>query len=146
MSATTVSAVRPEEIPSVQDRVTPEEWQTRVDLAACYRLVDYYDMSDLTGTHISARVPGEEDAFLINPYGLFFDEITASSLVKVNLDGEILSETEYRINAAGYTIHSAVHGARHDVQCVLHTHTRAGMAVSALKCGLLPLSQHSARR
>ena len=145
MSATTVSAVRPEDIPSVQDTVSPEEWQTRVDLAACYRLVDYYDMSDLTGTHISARVPGEDDAFLINPYGLFFDEITASSLVKVNLDGEILSETEYRINAAGYTIHSAVHGARHDVQCVLHTHTRAGMAVSALKCGLLPLSQHSAR-
>jgi ribulose-5-phosphate 4-epimerase/fuculose-1-phosphate aldolase len=135
----------PNEIPSMKDKVSPEEWQSRVDLAACYRLIDFYGMSDLTGTHISARVPGEENAFLINPYGLFFEEITASSLIKVDIDGEVLSETDYPVNAAGYTIHSAVHEARHDVECVLHTHTRAGMAVSALKCGMLPMSQHSAR-
>lgn len=145
MSALAAIDVRPEDIPTMREKVSPEEWETRLNLAACYRLVDYYGMSDLTGTHISARVPGEDDNFLINPYGLFFDEITASSLVKIDMDGNILSDTEYRINAAGYTIHSAVHGARHDVQCVLHTHTRAGMAVSALKCGLMPMSQHSAR-
>jgi len=138
-------ALAPEKIPSVRDKVSPEEWQTRVDLAACYRLIDHYDMSDLTGTHISARVPGEKDAFLINPYGLFFDEITASSLVKLDIDGNVLSESEYPVNAAGYTIHSAVHAVRHDVNCALHTHTRAGMAISALKCGLLPITQHSAR-
>lgn len=145
MSAMAAVDVSPEDIPSVRDSVSPEEWETRVNLAACYRLVDYYGMSDLAGTHISARVPGEDNAFLINPYGLFFDEITASSLIKVNLDGDVLSESEYRVNAAGFVIHSAVHEARHDVDCVLHTHTRAGMAVSALKCGLLPMSQHSAR-
>jgi ribulose-5-phosphate 4-epimerase/fuculose-1-phosphate aldolase len=145
MSATAAIALAPEKIPSVRDKVSPEEWQTRVDLAACYRLVDHYGMSDLTGTHISARVPGEEGAFLINPYGLFFEEITASSLIKLDLDGNILSETEYPVNAAGYTIHSAVHAVRHDVNCALHTHTRAGMAVSSLKCGLLPMSQHAAR-
>jgi len=145
MSAAVQSLPHPDDIASMKDKVSPEEWQSRVDLAACYRLIDHYGMSDLTGTHISARVPGEENAFLINPYGLFFEEITASSLIKVDLDGEVLSETDYPVNAAGYTIHSAVHEARHDVECVLHTHTRAGMAVSALKCGMLPMSQHSAR-
>ena len=145
MSNVAATIPAPAEIPSLKDRVSPEEWQTRVDLAACYRLVDLYDMSDLTGTHISARVPGEEDAFLLNPYGLFFDEITASSLIKLDIDGNVLDDTPYAVNAAGYTIHSAVLGARPDVQCALHTHTRAGMAVSALKCGLLPMSQHSAR-
>ena len=145
MSATAAIALAPEEIPSVRDKVSPEEWQVRVDLAACYRLIDRYGMSDMTGTHISARVPGEDNAFLINPYGLFFEEITASSLIKLDLEGNILSESEYPVNAAGYTIHSAVHAVRHDVNCALHTHTRAGMAVSSLKCGLLPMSQHAAR-
>lgn len=145
MSAMAAIALAPEEIPSVRDKVTPEEWQVRVDLAACYRLIDHYGMSDMTGTHISARVPGEDNAFLINPYGLFFEEITASSLVKIDLDGNVLSDSEYPVNAAGYTIHSAVHAVRHDVNCALHTHTRAGMAISALKCGLLPMSQHAAR-
>ena len=129
---------------SLRDNVTPEEWQTRVDLAACYRLIDFYDMSDLTGTHIAARVPGEPDAFLLNPYGLFFNEITASSLVKVNFDGEVLTEdSEYPVNAAGFTIHSAVLGGREDVFCSLHTHTRAGIGVSMMDCGVLPLTQHS---
>ena len=145
MSAAVQAMPHPDDIPSMKDKVSPEEWRSRVDLAACYRLIDHYGMSDLTGTHISARVPGEENAFLINPYGLFFEEITASSLIKVDLDGEVLSESDYPVNAAGYTIHSAVHEARHDVECVLHTHTRAGMAISALKCGMLPMSQHSAR-
>jgi len=145
MTATATSDLGPDNIPSVKDKVSPEEWQTRVDLAACYRLVDLYGMSDLTGTHISARVPGEDGAFLINPYGLFFEEITASSLIKVDLDGNQLSESEFPVNAAGYTIHSAVHAVRHDVNCALHTHTRAGMAISALKCGLLPITQHAAR-
>jgi len=128
---------------SLKGQVPDDEWAVRVDLAACYQLVAHYDMSDLIFTHISARIPGTIDQFLINPYGLFFDEISASSLVKIDIDGNILDETPYKINPAGYTIHSAVHGARHDVDCVLHTHTRAGMAVSAQKQGLLPLSQHS---
>lgn len=125
--------------------ISEAEWEARVNLAACYRLLAVYDMTDLTATHISAAVRGEDNAFLINPFGLFFDEITASSLVKVDLDGNILSKSDYPINQAGYTIHSAVHAARHDVACVLHTHTRAGMAVSAMRCGLLPLSQHACR-
>jgi ribulose-5-phosphate 4-epimerase/fuculose-1-phosphate aldolase len=132
------------EVP-LREKVSKEEWQARVDLAACYRLVALYEMSDLTMTHISAHVPGEENAFLINPMGFFFDEITASSLVKVDLDGKILSETEYDINEAGYVIHSAIHAAREDVGAVLHTHTRAGMAVAAMGCGLLPISQHAMR-
>jgi len=130
-------------VPSLKGKVSDEEWQARVDLAACYQLVDHYGMSDMIFTHISARIPGKNDQFLINPYGLFFDEITASSLVKVDIDGNILDDTKFKINPAGYTIHSAVHSARHDVGCVLHTHTTAGMAVSAQKQGLLPLSQHS---
>ena len=145
MSATAATTLAPEDIPSLEGKVSAEEWQARVDLAACYRLVDLYGMSDLTGTHISARLPDDEDAFLINPYGLYFDEITASSLIKVDLDGNVKSESTYPVNAAGYTIHSAVHAVRHDVNCALHTHTRAGMAVSALKAGLMPITQHSAR-
>lgn len=131
---------------AIRDDVTPEEWQTRVDLAACYRLIDFYGMADMTETHIAARVPGEPDAFLLNPYGVFFDEITASSMIKMSFEGDQLTKnTEYSVNAAGFTIHSAVLGGRQDVFCSLHTHTRAGMGVSAMECGLLPLTQHSMR-
>lgn len=133
-----------DEIPSMYGRVSPQEWETRVNLAACYRLVDLYDMSDMTRTHVSAKIPGEE-AFLLNPFGLMFSEITASSLIKVDIDGNALSESPYKINPAGYTIHSAVHAARADAHCVLHTHSVAGMAISALECGLLPISQHAMR-
>ena len=123
------------------------EWEVRVDLAACYRLVDLYGMTDLYLNHISARVPGTDEHFLINPFGMMYEEITASSLIKVDLDGKIIanSNADYGINLAGYVIHSAIHGARHDVGCVLHTHTNAGMAVSVLKCGLLPLTQTAMR-
>ena len=136
-------------IPSMRHRVSPEEWQARVDLAACYRLVDLYHMSDLIANHVSVRVPGE-DAFLINAYGLLYEEITASSLMKVDYDGNILLKPEfpdqdYGVNRAGFVIHSAVHKARHDLACVAHTHTVAGIAVSCLKVGLLPLTQHSMR-
>ena len=130
-------------VPSLKGKVSDEEWEMRVNLAACYQLVAHYGMSDLIFTHISARVPGTENHFLINPYGLFFDEITASSLIKVDIDGNIQQETPFKINPAGYTIHSAIHAARHDLHCVLHTHTTAGMAVAAQKHGLLPISQHS---
>jgi ribulose-5-phosphate 4-epimerase/fuculose-1-phosphate aldolase len=130
-------------VPSMQDRVSPEEWQTRVDLAACYRLVAEYGWSDLIFTHITARVPGTEDQFLINPYGLMFDEITASSLVKIDLNGNKVEESPFPVNPAGFTIHSAIHSVRHDAQCVLHVHSINGVAVSAQKNGLLPLSQQS---
>ena len=133
-----------DEIRSVRTDVSAAEWETRVNLAACYRLVDLYDMSDMTRTHISAKVPDEE-AFLLNPFGLMFNEVTASSLIKVDIDGNVLSESPYKINPAGYTIHSAVHSGREDVKCVLHTHSIAGMAISALDCGLLSISQHSMR-
>ena len=130
----------------VKSRVSDAEWQTRVDLAACYRLVAHYRMTDLIYTHISARVPGPEHHFLINAYGLMFDEITASALVKVDLDGNILEdETGLGINHAGFVIHSAVHKAREDVKCVIHTHSGAGVAVSAQAGGLLNISQHSMR-
>ncbi len=119
------------------------EREVRVELAACYRLAHHFRMTDLIFTHISARVPGRHDQFFINPYGLTFDEITASSLVKVDVEGNLLDESPYTVNRAGFTIHSAVHMARPDVECVLHTHTRAGEAVSALSCGLLPISQHA---
>lgn len=128
---------------SLKKQVSEEEWQLRVNLAACYRLIAAYGWDDLIFTHISARVPGPEDHFLINAYGLLFEEMTASSLVKVDLSGEIVQETPYIINPAGFTIHSAVHAARHDAGCVLHTHTRAGVAVSAQADGLLPISQIS---
>jgi ribulose-5-phosphate 4-epimerase/fuculose-1-phosphate aldolase len=123
------------------------EWQTRVDLAACYRLVDLFNMGDGILNHISARVPGTDNEFLINPFGMMYEEITASSLLKVTLDGTVLynPHSEYNLNLPGYVIHSAIHGARHDVACVLHTHTPAGMAVAALDCGLLPLNQTAMR-
>ena len=127
----------------VRSLVSAEEWQLRVDLAACYRLVALYGWSDLIFTHISARIPGPEHHFLINPYGLMFDEITASSLVKVDMQCNKLIESPYPVNPAGFVIHSSVHAAREDVQCVLHTHTRAGVAVSAQKNGVLPISQQS---
>ena len=126
----------------VKGQVSAAEWQTRVDLAACYRLVATYGWDDLIFTHISAKVPGTED-FLINPFGLMFHEITASSLIKVDQAGTKLMDSPYDINPAGYTIHSAVHEVRHDVVCVLHTHTAAGVAVSAQKQGILPISQQS---
>src|SRR3954468_13225731 len=127
--------------------IDPAEWETRVDLAACYRLVDLYGMTDLHLNHISARVPGHENHYLLNPFGMMYEEITASSLIKVDLAGNIIanSNPDYGINLAGYVIHSAIHGARHDVGCVLHTHTNAGMAVSVLKCGLLPMTQTAMR-
>jgi ribulose-5-phosphate 4-epimerase/fuculose-1-phosphate aldolase len=128
---------------SVQDRVSPEEWQARVDLAAMYRLTALYGWDDLVFTHISMRVPGEEHHFLINPYGLLFEEVTASNLVKIDLNGQIVMETPYRINPAGFTLHSAIHAAREDARCVFHTHTPHGIAVAAQAEGLLPLSQQS---
>ncbi len=130
-------------IPSMQDRVSPEEWALRCDLAACYRLVAHYGWSDLIFTHISARIPGPEHHFLINPYGLMFDEITASSLIRVDQDCNKLSESPFPVNPAGFVIHSAIHAVREDAACVLHTHSRAGVAVSAQKCGILPISQQS---
>ena len=134
---------RASEVQSVRQQVTEDEWQTRVDLAACYRLIALYGWDDLVFTHISARVPGPDEHFLINAYGLLFEEMTASSLVKVNLEGHIVLDTPYGVNPAGFTIHSAVHEARADVACVLHTHSKAGVAVSAQAAGLLPLSQTS---
>lgn len=131
------------EIPSRRGQVSPEEWQTRVDLAAAYRLVALFKWDDLVFTHISARVPGSHDEFLINPYGLMFDEITASSLIKVDAAGNKLDTSPYDVNPAGFTIHSAIHGARHDAQCVLHLHTLNGIAVSAQTGGVLALSQQS---
>ncbi|HEU4611851.1 MAG TPA: class II aldolase/adducin family protein [Kofleriaceae bacterium] len=127
----------------VKSRVSEAEWQQRVDLAACYRLVAHYGWDDLIFTHISARVPGEGHQFLINPYGMTFDEVTASSLVKIDLDGKKLMDSPYEINPAGFTIHSAIHAAREDAKCVLHTHTRDGVAVSATRAGVLPISQQS---
>ncbi len=122
---------------------SPEEWAIRVDLAAAYRLVAHFHWDDLVFTHITARVPGHDHHFLINPYGMMFEEIQASSLVKINLRGEKVEENPWPINPAGFTIHSAIHGARSDVQCILHTHTLNGVAVSAQKNGVLPLSQQS---
>lgn len=129
--------------PAVRDRVSEEEWAVRVDLAALYRLVALYGWDDMIYTHISARAPGGEEHFLINPYGLLFEEITASSLVKVDLDGNIVQETDHFINPAGFTIHSAVHAARPDVGCVIHLHTDDGVAVASQPHGLLMLSQHA---
>ena len=129
----------------MRDRVSRDEWETRVNLAACYRLVHHYGMDDLVYNHISARVPGKEGHFLINAYGMTYDEITASSLMKIDFDGSVVQDsgTGYGINQAGFVIHSAVHRGRPDVACVIHTHTPAGMAVSAMKCGLLPLTQNA---
>ena len=135
---------------SLKDKVPPSEWKARVELAACYRLVAHYEMSDMMANHISAAVPGEDNAFLINAYGMLYEEITASSLIKVDVDGKILSKPDfgalnYGINQAGYVIHGAIHRARHDVACVIHTHTWAGMALSALDCGVLPITQTAMR-
>ncbi|WP_415885529.1 class II aldolase/adducin family protein [Neptuniibacter sp. QD37_6] len=126
----------------LKNKVSPEEWQVRVDLAACYRLVEDLGWGDLIYTHISAKVPGT-DHYLVNAFGLTFDEVTASNLVKVDLEGNILDDTPFNINPAGFTIHSAVHSVRRDAHCVLHLHTKESIAVASLECGLLPLSQYS---
>lgn len=142
-------------IPSLRGQCGDAEWQARVDLAACYRLVALYGLSDMMANHISMRVPGAgEEAFLINPYGMMYEEITASSLIKVNLAGDILGKPDfaahnngldYGINRAGYVVHSAIHEARPEVACIIHTHSWASMAVSALDCGLLPITQTAMR-
>jgi ribulose-5-phosphate 4-epimerase/fuculose-1-phosphate aldolase len=137
MSATAISAS------SVKSRVSPAEWEMRVNLAAAYRLVALYGWDDLIFTHISARVPGAEHQFLINPYGMLFDEISASSLVKIDLEGRKLLESPYEVNPAGFTIHGCIHAARTDAVCVMHIHSPNGIAISAQKDGLLPLSQQS---
>jgi ribulose-5-phosphate 4-epimerase/fuculose-1-phosphate aldolase len=131
------------DIPSLKDKVSPEEWAARVDLAAAYRACALFGWEDLVFTHISLRVPGAENHFLINPYGVFFDEISASSLVKIDLEGNKVEDSPFPVNAAGFIIHSAIHEGRHDAKCVLHTHTFNGVAVAAQHGGLLPLSQHS---
>ncbi|XAH23468.1 class II aldolase/adducin family protein [Xylophilus sp. GW821-FHT01B05] len=138
------------QIPSMRAHCSDAEWQARVDLAACYRLVAHYGMADMMANHISSRVPGEDGAFLINAYGMMYEEITASSLIKVDHDGAILAKPDfgalgYGVNKAGYVIHSAVHEARPEVACVIHTHSWASMAVSALECGLLPITQTAMR-
>ncbi|MEM7767068.1 MAG: class II aldolase/adducin family protein [Pseudomonadota bacterium] len=130
-------------INSLKGRVSAEEWQARVDLAALYRLVALHGWDDLIFTHLSHRIPGPEHHFLINPFGLYFDEITASSLVKIDLDGNIIQETPYNVNAAGFTIHSAMHAASEEANVVMHLHTRDGVAVSAQSEGLLPATQHA---
>ena len=132
-------------ITSLRGKVSVQEWQMRIDVAACYRLIALFGMTDLVYNHISGRVPGEEGQFLINPYGYAYEEVTASSLVKIDFEGNVVldSGTGYGINHAGFVIHSAVHRACADVGCVIHTHSAAGMAVSALKCGLLPLTQNA---
>jgi ribulose-5-phosphate 4-epimerase/fuculose-1-phosphate aldolase len=137
-------------IASLEGKCSDEEWRARVDLAACYRLVEHYGMADMMANHISSRVPGEPGAFLINPYGMLYEEITASSLIKVDHAGEVLykpdfGSLDYGVNKAGYVIHSAVHAARPEVACVIHTHSFASMAVSALECGLLPITQTAMR-
>jgi ribulose-5-phosphate 4-epimerase/fuculose-1-phosphate aldolase len=137
-------------IPSLEGKVSTAAWRARVDLAACYRLVELYGMADMMANHISARVPGEAGAFLINPYGMMYEEITASCFIKVDHSGEIVwkpdfGALDYGINKAGYVIHSAVHAARPEVDCVIHTHAWASMAVSTLECGLLPITQTAMR-
>ena len=130
-------------IRSIRSHVTADEWAVRTDLAACYRAVAHFGWDDLVFTHISARVPGPDHHFLINPYGMLFEEITASSLVKVDLTGRKAMDSPFEINPAGFVIHSAVHEAREDAKCVIHLHTTDGVAVSCQKQGLLPISQHS---
>jgi ribulose-5-phosphate 4-epimerase/fuculose-1-phosphate aldolase len=127
----------------VKSKVSEAEWKLRVDLAAAYRLVALYGWDDLIFTHISARVPESDHHFLINPYGMTFDEVTASSLVKIDLEGRKVMDSPYEINPAGFTIHSAIHAAREDAQCVMHTHSLNGVAISATKDGMLPVSQQS---
>jgi ribulose-5-phosphate 4-epimerase/fuculose-1-phosphate aldolase len=130
----------------VREQVSKEEWDVRVNLAACYRLMAEYGMVEMVANHISARVPNTENEFLINPYGMLYEEMTASSMIKIDIEGNVLfNATDYGVNEAGYVIHSAIHAARHDVDCVIHTHTLAGMSVSAMKCGILPIAQSSLR-
>ncbi len=130
-------------VEELREHMSEAEWRARVDLAAAYRLVDMYGWTDLLGTHLSVRVPGADDQFLINPYGLLFEEITASSLIKVDEEGNILSPTDYDVNPAGFVIHSAVHMALPEIACVMHTHTPAGTGVATQKQGILPLTQHA---
>ena len=134
-------------VAKIRDAVSPQEWQTRVDLAACYRLMAVYGMTDLIYNHISARIPGSEEHYLINPYGMLYEEITASSLVTIDVEGKTLLQPDhgYNVNVAGFYLHAPIHKARPDVQCIIHTHTRAGTAVSGLDEGLLPLSQTAMR-
>ncbi len=141
-----VSAPAIKIVKSVREQVSPEEWNARVNLAAAYRLVALYGYTEMIANHISCRVPGHDDQFLINPYGMLYEEIDASCLIKVDVEGNTLfNQTDYNVNVAGFVIHSAIHMARHDVDCVAHTHTPAGMAVSAMEYGLLPLTQTSMR-
>lgn len=135
------SAVRALEIPSVKARVSAQEWQARLELACAYRLADYYGWTHLIYNHISLRVPGESGHFLLNPFGMVYREITASSMVKVDIDGKVVGESPFGVHEAGFVIHSAIHRAREDAHAVMHTHTIAGMAVSTLACGLLPITQ-----
>lgn len=132
---------------SIRDQVSPDEWETRVTLAACYRLLARYGMTDLIYNHITARVPGSDHHILINAYGLLYEEVTASNLYKIDLEGNVLlkPDVDCDVNYAGYVIHSAVHSGRADAACVIHTHTRATMAVSAMKCGVLPITQTALR-
>ena len=130
---------------SKKDRVSSEEWDARLELAATYRLVAHHGWTHLINNHITLRVPGTQDQFLINPYGPLFEQITASMLVKIDVDGNVLEDTPFEINQAGFVIHSAIHMSRTDLHCVIHTHTVAGQAISALDCGLLPLNQGSLR-
>ena len=137
-------------VKSLRDQVSPEEWQARIDLAACYRLIAHFGMDDMMANHITLRVPGEEGAFLTNSYGLMYEEMCASSLVKIDIDGRVLlqpdfGELKYGINIPGYILHSAVHRHRPEIACVIHTHTWPGMAISSLECGLLPLTQTAMR-
>lgn len=143
MEKMTAAKFETHDIRSLEGKVSPEEWKLRVDLAACYRLVALYGWDDMIFTHISVRIPGAEHHFLINPYGLLFDEITASSLVKIDLDGNKVEPSPYPVNPAGFTIHSAIHANRDDAHCVMHLHTVDGVAVAAQEHGLLPLSQHA---
>ena len=140
-----MTVVRIHQVPSLRQRVSEEEWQARVDLAAAYRLVAHYGWTHLINNHISLRVPGTQHQFLINPFGLLYEQVTASNLVKIDVDGNILDETPYQVNRAGFVIHSAIHMAREDLHAVLHTHTVAGQALSALDCGLIPLNQSAMR-
>jgi ribulose-5-phosphate 4-epimerase/fuculose-1-phosphate aldolase len=134
------------DLPSMRDRVSAEEWQARVELAACYRLAHHFGWAGTNfGTHLSARVPGEPEHFLLNPVSLMFDEITASSLIKVDMDGKKLHESPYRLNNAGITLHGGIYQGRADVMAALHTHTETGVAISMLECGLLPVSMSAVR-
>jgi ribulose-5-phosphate 4-epimerase/fuculose-1-phosphate aldolase len=135
------------DFPSLKEQVSPEEWKARCDLAACYRLMDKYGMTDMIYNHITAQIPGKPGRLLINLYGLLYKEITASSLVEIDLEGNIIHkpDTDYGINKSGYVIHGCIHRARPDVHCVIHTHTRAGMAVSTMRSGLLPITQTASR-